>query len=171
MKKKGKITSPKRCIEAMQKNTEDFVESMEMIMDTNIINKNNIVVFDETVIGEGCAPWIVIAEKKDFAGNNANMSLNLGQRLGTYIPFSMPDGTTPYRVFIFREGNLKEGEVLQHSVAPKDEKGLRGDPRRLFLSSGSGFMSTELFEYIMNDFTNWWRATNPCLHCFLYVTT
>ena len=36
----------------------------------------------------------------------------------------------------------------------------------LFLSSKNGFMSTELFEYIMDDFSKWWRATHPGLHCF-----
>ena len=76
---------------------------------------------------------------------------------------------TPYRVFIFRSGNLKEGETLKHDIAPTWEKGLRGDPRRLFLSSKSGFMSTELFEYIMNDFAEWWTLENSGLHCFLYA--
>ena len=44
-----------------------------MILATNVINKNNIVVFDKTVIGEDCAPYIMIAEQKDFASNNANV--------------------------------------------------------------------------------------------------
>jgi len=166
-KKEGKVTSPRRCIEAMQKNTQDFVESMDMIMALNIINKNNLVVFDETVIGEDGPLPIVIAEDKDEAGNNANVNQTRGQRLGTYIPFSMPDGSTPYRVFIFRSGNLKDGETLKHAVGPTWEKGLRDDPYRLFLSSKSGFMTTELFDYIMEDFTNWWRTTHPGLHCFL----
>ena len=166
-KKKGKVTSPQRCIEAMQKNTKDFVESMDMIMATNIINENNLVVFDETVIGEDGPLPIVISEEKDVAGNNANVCQTRGQRLGTYLPFSLPDGTTPYRVFIFRRGNLKDDEILKHAVVPNWEKGLRGDPRRLILSNETGFMTTELFEYIMDDFTNWWRVTHTGLHCFL----
>ena len=167
LKRNERVTSPKRCIDTVQKNTKDFVESMEMILATNIINKNNIVVFYETVIGEDCAPYIVITEEKDFADNNANVCQTRGQRLGTYIPFSMTNGSTPFRVFIFQEGNLKEGEVLKHYVAPKREKGFRGDPRMLFLSCKTGFMSIELFAYIMDDFANWWKVTHPGLDCFL----
>ena len=131
-KKEGKVTSPRRCIDAMQQNTQDFVESMNMIMALNIINKNNLMVFDETVIGEDGPLPTVIAEQKDAAGNNANVCQTRGQRLGTYVPFSMPDGSTPYRVFIFRSGNLKDGETMKHAVGPAWEKGFRGDPYRLF---------------------------------------
>ena len=44
-KKEGKVTSSKRCIEAVEKNTQDFVESMDLIMGMNIINEKNIVFF------------------------------------------------------------------------------------------------------------------------------
>ena len=47
-------------------------------MGMNIINKNNLVFFDETVIGEDGSLPVVIAEDKDDAGNNVNVSQTHG---------------------------------------------------------------------------------------------
>ena len=51
-KAKGKLTSPTRCYETMKEKTYEFIDSMNEIMRTNTINSKNMVVFDETVLGD-----------------------------------------------------------------------------------------------------------------------
>ena len=166
-KKKGKLTSPKRCYEAMKEKTYEFIESMNSIMRTNTINKNNMVVFDETVLGDSLTLPLYIGEQKDSGGGSTNVCRIREKRLGTYIPFSLPDGTTPFRVFIVKDDEMVDDDSMMVTFAPGWEKGLRGDPHRLFLRSQSGFLNTELFAYIMQEFTKWWTLRNPGLHCFL----
>ncbi len=104
----GKLTSPTRIYEAMRQKTEEFIASMNEIMATNIINKNNMVVFDETVIGDSVTLPLYIGEQKDSGGGSINVWRNRESRLGAYIPFSLPDGSTPFRVFILRDENMKK---------------------------------------------------------------
>ena len=79
----------------------------------------------------------------------------------------MPDGTTPFRVFIFKSGSKKEGKILHHALVPKAERKLRTRPFRLFLQSEKGFLTTKLFKIIMDEFTKWWTRHHEGLHCFL----
>ena len=51
---------------------------MDLILALNIINKNNIVVFDVTAIGEGSPLPIAVAEQKGAAGNNVNVCKTRG---------------------------------------------------------------------------------------------
>ena len=62
---------------------------------------------------------------------------------------------------------MKEDDSMFPTFAPDWEKGLQGDPHRVFLRSKTGFLNTRLFAHIMKEFTNWWTLINPCLHCFL----
>ena len=50
---------------------------------------------------------------------------------------------------------------------PMKERGLRGQPERVFLQSEKGHLTIELFRYIMERFINWWTTTRPGLDCFL----
>ena len=68
----GKVTSSKRCFESMRRNTIEFVESINDVRLKNTMNKNNIVVFDETIIGDGEYIPLVIGERKDSGGGNIN---------------------------------------------------------------------------------------------------
>ena len=71
--KVGKITSKTRCYEEMLQNTLDFIDALDDIMALNIVNKNNTVVFDETIIGDDFSVPIVVGERKDSAGGNTNV--------------------------------------------------------------------------------------------------
>ena len=42
--------------------------------------------------------------------------------------------------------------IPENPILPKAEKGLRETPYRLFLSSHSGYLTTELFRLIMDAF-------------------
>jgi len=167
VKKTGTITSKKRCYEHMVENTLEFIDALDDIMALNIINKNNIVVFDETIIGDDFSVPVLIGEKKDSAGGNLNTVRTRELALGCYIPFSMPDGSTPFRVFIFRSGPNVRGNAFVPAYKPKKERGLRGQPERLFLQSEKGYLTIELFRYIMERFIDWWTHTRPGLDCFM----
>ena len=54
------------------------------------------------------------------------------KRLGSYIPFSQPDGSTPFGVFIIADDEMKEDDSIVATFALGWEKGLRGDPHRVF---------------------------------------
>ena len=151
----------------MLQKTLDFIASMDEIMATHVINKNNIVVFDETIIKDGGTLPIVIGERKESGGGTVNVIDIKAYPLGCYIPFSMPDGSTPFRVFIFRTGPNVRGKAFVPAFKPKEERGLREHPVRLFLQSEKGYLTIELFRYIMEEFTKWWTTTRPGLDCFL----
>jgi len=131
------------------------------------MNKNNIVVFDETVVGDGAHVPLVIGEQRDSGGGNINTLQVRERALGTYIPFSMPDGNTPFRVFIFKRDDSDKSDVPVTALAPTAEIGLREHPHRLFLVSDTGYLTIDLFKYIMEEFAKWWTTTHPGLHCFM----
>ena len=165
--KHGKQTSPTRCMETMQQLTENFDRLIEKYSEKNIINSNNIVVFDETKVGDVPSLPLCIGESRDSGGKNVNFVEIQEATLGCYILFSMPDGQTSFRVFIFKNDKIEKGVPPSIVYTPADEIGLRRDPLRLFLQSKTGFLTLELFEYIMEEFTKFWNITRPGLHCFL----
>ena len=163
----GKITSPTRSSDTMLEQTQRFIDCLTELLATKKANKNNIIVFDETVIGVNHSLPLVIEETKGSAGGNINVVQVRESALGSYIPFSMVDGTTPFRVFITRTKEFHKLVDPEFAIAPAEEKGLRGSPHRLFLSSKTGYITTELLYCIMTEFTKWWTDTHPGLECFL----
>ena len=166
-KKRGKLTSPKRSSRSTLTNTQDFIASLNGKIQSNVINSQNIVVFDETIIGDSVTVPVVIRERRKSGGNNNNFAQTRQASLGCYIPFSMPDGTTPFRVFIFKSKDLKKDGAKFSVLSPKKEKGFRDDPKRLYLSSDKGFLNKTLFEYIIIQFAKWWYTTRQGLDCFM----
>ena len=130
-------------------------------------NSRNVVIFDETVIGDSVTVPLVIGEHRKSGGDNNNFVHTRQARLGCYIPFSMPDGTTPFRVFIFRQEDIQKDGTPFRVLAPMQEKGYRGDPCRLYLSSKTGFLNQPLFDYIIVMFAKWWKSTQGAIDCFL----
>ena len=163
----GKMTSPTRSFDTMCEMTEDFITMFNSLLSTNKMNEKNIFVFDETIIGGCYSLPKVVGETKGSAGGNNNVIMLQESALGSYIPFSMVDGTTPFRVFVFRTKELEQSVDPELTLVPGEEKGLRGTPHRLFLSSESGYISTDLFRCIMEEFTIWWTSTHAGLDCYL----
>ena len=122
-------------------------------MKGNRMNKNNIVVFDETIVGDGAYVPIVIGERRDSGGGNINALAARERALGCYIPFSMPDGSTPFRVFIFKSDKYDKYDCPVAAVEPMEEEESCESPKRLFLVRKEGYVTTELFDYIMKEFT------------------
>ena len=164
---KGKITSSKRNFEEMKQNTIEFIESIYECMGGNRMNKNNIVVFDEIIVGDGVYVPLVIGERRDSGGGNINTLATRERALGCYIPFSMTDGSTPFRVFIFKADKSDTCDCPVAAVEQIEEEETCDTPHRLFLVSEKGYLTIELFAYIMKEFADWWKEHHPDLHCFL----
>ena len=45
----------------------------------------------------------VITERRKSGGGNVNVVLSHMKARGSYIPFSIPDDSTPFRVFVINE--------------------------------------------------------------------
>ena len=61
----------------------------------------------------------------------------------------MPDGSTPSCVFIFRSECVDDVDVPVTALEPNKES-MTGEPwHRLFLFSKKGYLTNELFAYIM----------------------
>ena len=163
----GKITSPIRCRDTTQEKTKEFISLINRYRRKNTLNKRNTFVFDETIIGDSCRIPLVIGERGKCGGGNINVIRIREKALGCYIPFSMPDGSTPFRVFILRSGSKKECRIHAHYLQPIAERKLRTPPHRLFLQSEKGFLTIGLFKIIMEDFIKWWNRDHKGLHCFL----
>jgi len=136
-------------------------------MATKTINKNNIVVFDEIIVGDTISLPLVIGERRKSGGGNINVVEVREFALGCYIPFSMPDGSTPFCVFIFRMGGRKKSDVPFTALTRNDEEWNPGAPYRLFFANETGYLTKEIFEVIMDKFIKWWTVTRPGLHCFM----
>jgi len=166
-KRTGKVTSPTRCSGRMLQKTEEFIEELDPFMASHHMNQKNIVVFDETIIGDDVSLPVFMGERRKSGGGNLNVNEPRQVALGCYIPFSMPNGSTPFRVFIFRTGKLKKGQEIIDVLIPKDEFGLRKHPNRLYLASETGYLNITLFRRVIEEFTKWWRTTNHNLDCHL----
>ena len=165
--KPGKTLSSTRNYEQMQTKTLDFVSSLSGIFEKNIINQNNLVVFDETVVSVEFSLPKAIGTVRNSGGGNVHVLQSRQSVHFCYIPFSLGDGSTPFRVVIYKSDDLRKGAFSSSGLVPVEEKGLRNSPYRLFLESGTGYLTLELFEYIMEEFTKWWTATRPGLQCFM----
>ncbi len=166
-KRKGIITSETRTYRAMLEKTEEFITLINSKLEKNTMNSKNIVVFDETVIGDDVSVPIVIGERRKSGGGNIHVSYTRDAALGCYIPFSMPDGTTPFRVYIFKSEELKEEGDILYALSPAEDRELRSHPHMIFLESEKGYLTTAHFRYIMDQFIEWWTSTRSGLECFL----
>ena len=165
--KSGKLTSPSRNYSQMLAKTKEFIATFEYMMAEKNLSEKNIVVFDESIIGDCVSLSKVITERRDSGGGNGNVAVLRRRALGSIIPFSMGDGSTPFRVFIINEKTCQDLMIPESPILPKVEKGLRDTPYRLFLSSQSGYVTIELFHTIMDAFIYWWTTTRPGVACLL----
>jgi len=163
----GIITSPTRSSDAVLQLAKGFIDKFKENLVRGKMNSKNIFVFDETIIGANPSPPLVVGERKNSAGGNNNVIQTSESALGSFIPFSMVDGSTSFRVFILRTKEHYKSASPDFWLAPKAEKYSRNAPHRLFLSSESGYISTELFACIMEDFAKWWTTIHPGLECYL----
>ena len=165
--KPGKLTSPTRVSDLRLQQTEEFINKLDPLFERNIINKKNLFVFDETVIGESDVQQLVVGEHRKSGGGNINVFKKRIPALGSFTPFSRCDGTTPFRVFVQRVGKSPKRGRPKRGTVHKEKAVHTADSYRLYLSSKTGYMTKPLFKCIMEHFVKWWNAENPGLHCYL----
>ena len=120
---RGTITSPTRWLGTTLEKTKEFISTLTEYMMRNTMNKRNTFVFDETVIGDSNSPPVVIGERRKSGGGNINLLRFREKALGCYIPFfSMHDGSTPFRVFIFKSGCKKQRHSCSTCISSKIRK-------------------------------------------------
>ena len=163
----GKITSPTRSREIMLQKTKEFIDMFEPFVKEGIVTEKTLIVFDETIIGDEVARPRVIAKRRKSRDKTANVSRKRAKSLGSYMLFSTADGSTPFRVFVIREKTCRNVMNIEYPIVPTKEKGLRDTPHRVFVSSETGYISTDLFKRIMDEFIVWWTVTRPGLECVL----
>ncbi len=165
--KTGKLTSPTRSSDVMLQLTNNFIDELGPLFLSKTINERNLFVFDETIIGESDVQQLMVGERRKSGGGNVNVFNKRTKALGCFIPFSMCDGTTPFKVFITRTGKSRKG-ARPKTATEEDVKVIRTPTEyRLLLSSETGYMTIPLYKSIMKHFTDWWTEDNPGLQCFL----
>jgi len=120
----GKITPPTRSSEMMFTMTEEFNDQFGRLLESKKANERNIFVFNETILGVSVCQPMVIGETKPFSGRNINVVKVRESVLGSYIPFSMVDDSTPFRVFISSTKDFPKSESAELAIAPAKEKDL-----------------------------------------------
>jgi len=80
----------------MLEKTKEFIVRFEKKMAKYGLSEKNIVVFDESVIGDGAYIPKVITERGKSGGGNENVVISWMRALGSVIPFSTGDGNTPF---------------------------------------------------------------------------
>ena len=133
--RRGKMTSPSRSIKDMSLLTEEFIAKISPLFESNLINKNNLFVFDETVIGQSDLKKIFVSERRSSGGGNTNVIWKRTKALGSFTPFSLVDGTSPFRVFITREGKKRKSASSRSSLEPTEKVVRIASQYRLYLSS------------------------------------
>ncbi len=151
--KPGKTTSPTRSSDVMQQYTEGFIDELDTLIRSNIINNNNLFVFDETVIGDPDVKQLFIGERRKSGGGNINVFKRRASALGAYIPFSMCNGSTPFKVFVRRVSNLSNRSRSRHRSEENVKVVRSANQYRLHLTSSSGYINLALFRCIMEHFT------------------
>ena len=94
--KQVKPTSPKRSSKVMDKETEHFIRKFSKHYMTHRVNKQNLFVCDETIIGDPVTKDLRVGERRKSGGGNNNMFQNRGKALGCFLPITKCDGTTPF---------------------------------------------------------------------------
>ena len=82
-------------------------------------NSRNVVIFDETVIGDSVTVPFVIGERRKSGGDSNNFVHTRQARLGCFIPFSMLDGATPLPRFYLQARGCSKRWNSFPCVGPK----------------------------------------------------
>ena len=109
--------------------------------------------------------------RRKSGGGNINMYSKRGKALECFIPFSLCDGSTPFRVFIFRVGSRGKAEADKRQHEPIVKMVTSPSIHRVYLSSNTGYVTIPLVKCILNVFSKWWNQHHEGLKCFWCATT
>ena len=158
-----KPLSPIRARVSIVEETEHFIACWSILVKAHRITDQNLFVFDETRIGRDFT-----RDKRVSASGlgNPHQEIAKGQVFCTYVPFSRPDGSTPFRVYIFRKDEKRNNanDDIAGYLEPKHQ---RDCVQRLYLTSPTGYMTLENFRDIMAAFHKWWSDGHGSTNVFL----
>jgi len=124
--KPGKTMSSTRNNEEIQSKTLDFVSYLNGFFEKNIINRNNLVMFDETVVSVDFSLPEAIGLVRNSGGGNVHVEQSRQSVHFRFIPFSLGDGSTPLRVVIYKSSDLRKCTFfLQWSGSSRRKRALR----------------------------------------------
>ena len=120
------ITSPTRCLGTTLEKTKEFISTLTEYMMRNTMNKRNTFVFWwNSHWWQQFSARCHQRERRKSGGGNINLLRFREKSLGCYIPFfSMPDGSTPFRVFIFKSGCKKQRHSCSTCISSKSRKNM-----------------------------------------------
>ena len=102
----------------------------------------------------------MIGERRESGGGNINAYQTCEKALCYYTPYSVPDGSSPFQVYMLRVGQLNKGQEISDVLVPDNEFEFHLEPHSVYLAGETGYLTKELFKRIMDEFTKWWRATS-----------
>lgn len=79
----------------------------------------------------------------------------------------MADGTTPFIVFVRREGKKRKHAGPKRQLEQNVEVIRIPTQYKLYLSSDTGYLTIPMFQCIMDHFTKWWTEGHPSFDCYL----
>lgn len=164
--KHGKMLSPSRVANNIVVETERFIQAWGELVENNRILKFNVIVFDETVVGDPTKLGKVIACKGKGA---ARVCCVHEKQLCVQVPFSSNDGSTLLIAYIFKK---KKGEDRSKDcvmVRLPQTHGERNQPERRYFVTETGYLNTEVFKKILNEFLDIWNLVHPGVECFFAV--
>ena len=165
--RKGKLLSPKRRTVHLLHETDAFVDEWGYLIDKGLVHERNLFVCDESRIGFPGQEREVITLLNT---TGSCVEQWRGEALCTYLPFSRPDGSTPFRVYIFKNPNFEDESSMMEIPKPNVTQAselANGVHRQLFLQNKTGYLDTALYKVILTEFHAWWVSIHPNLDCYI----
>jgi hypothetical protein len=166
---KGVLTSPTRSRGDMSTLAEAFISELDPLITKGVVNAGNMFVFDETIVGGSASLPKVIGEATNVGDGNTHVVRQRERALCSFIPFSQPDGSTPFCAYVFKEAHCRRHAQKIIVDEPERRGTRRKEPHRVFLASESGYLTTELFRIVMDQFASWWTVVcGAKKDCYLF---
>lgn len=160
--REGSVLAAKRSGPEILEQTLAFCDQWGGTTDTHNIKAFNMAFTDEFRAGFDGKGRLVIVP---VGAAHQNIEQPRGDAYCTYMLVTFADGTTPFRVYIFKRQPGIDDVLKVFAPAKRDR--LRGAPVRLFLQSDTGYLTGELWDLIIMEFHAWWETIHPGLEVFL----
>lgn len=159
-----KVLSPIRARDDLVERTRSFITQWSILIEKKVLREDNLFVFDETRVGrpEGGKKLV-----HGLLSSSPHKETTRGEVFATYIPFSRPTGETPFRVYIFKNGGNESGPVSKVALGRKESLRDMTCTKRVYLSTDTGYLTKEAFQYVMEEFERWWVSISGGKDCYL----
>ena len=167
VRKRGKLFSPKREKPNLLEETDTFISEWGSLIDSGLVNENNLFVCDETRVGMPTTDKNVIG----YSGlESQHVEEWRGEAFCTFLPFSRANGTTPFRAYIFKNRVCTDDDCEAELALPNLSQTLKrklGIEMEFFHQTQTGYIDKEAYKKIIIEFCGWWNTIHPGLYCFV----